>query len=93
MPLPRDYGKELDKALSDFRAKCSELNLLNSEVLAVDRERGARYDALKRHQEEYNSWHNDNVIAKAAPLTECRSELQAMQAMMLDLLIEMNLRG
>jgi hypothetical protein len=53
MSLPRDYEKELTQALIGFRAKCTELNLVNAEGHELDRQRkeiNKKYDAYK---EEY----------------------------------------
>ena len=81
MSLPRDYEKELATLLLAFRAKCTELNLVNSEVAAVEKRRAELYDA-------YTEFAHKEVMPRSAQLVEIRSELQAMQATMLDILVE-----
>lgn len=86
MTMPRDHEKELSNALVTFRAKRSELNLVNSEFIAAEKKRDRLYS-------EYEKYCNQEMQPVGAKLTEIRSELQALQAQMLDLLIEMTLRG
>jgi hypothetical protein len=93
MSLPRDYEKEMNEMMIMFRAKCSELNLVNSEMNAAEIDRKRRYDAYYKLYQEYQDWHERELQPLGAKLVEIRSELQAMQATMLDLLIEFQLRG
>lgn len=93
MTLPRNYEKELSEAFQLFRAKCTELNLVNSEMLAAEEERKKHAAALDKARDKYNHYLEAEYQPIASKLTEIRSELQAMQASMLDSVIEFMIRG
>lgn len=92
MSLPRDYEKEIGEIMILFRAKCTEMNLVNSELAAHEKAYRERYDAYIKLYSEAGDYHAREIKPLAAQLTELRSEVQALQATLLDLLIAHQLR-
>lgn len=100
MTLPRNYEKEMAEMLVEFRAKQSELNLVNAECAAVEDEGDKLHEATRRAGHEYerlNMIYIDFVSEQLNPaknrVLETRSEIQALQAKLLDIQVEFMLRG
>ena len=90
--MPRNYEKEMADGMIAFRAKCSELNLVNAEGHELGKQRKAMDQKWEIYKEEATVI-NNQIVECNQRLVEIRSELQAMQATMLDLVIEFMLRG
>lgn len=95
MPLPRNYEKEMIETTTKYRAKCSELNLVNSEMIELEAEAkrrydevGVKYNAYQAINTDYSNWKNDVFEKKRKELIELRSEIQAIQTDTLTLCIE-----
>jgi hypothetical protein len=96
MALPRDYEKETAEILVQFRAKISELNLINSEVAKAEHEVSTRkkvldamYQEYREQCAEFEKWQNEHLAPKRSDLNEIRSDLQALQATAINVMLEM----
>ena len=99
MTLPRNYEKEMGEMLVEFRAKCSELNLVNAECTAMESEGEKRYKLVREADRRcgelsraYNDWRSQELGPAQHRVNEVRSEIQALQAKLLDLQVEFILR-
>ena len=83
-----DFEKRASPLFERFRAKCSELNLVNSEMSAANTEQKRLHEIYRKAYDEYLEFSNMTGQGIGYQLTETRSEIQALQAELLDLLCE-----
>ena len=99
MTMPRNYEKELSDLLIKFRAAQTQLNLANAEAEAKEKERGTFYEEVKDAHARYSKisrafddFVSTEVAAAQKQCLEARSEVQAIQAQIVDMQVEFLLR-
>ena len=83
-----DFEKRAGPLFGQFRAKCSELNLINSELIAANTEQKRLHEIYRKAYDEYLEYCNLTNQGVGHQITEVRSEIQALQAQLMDMMCE-----
>ena len=83
-----EFEKRAGPLFQQFRAKCTELNLVNAEFMEANRTIKELHDIYRKAYDEYLEFSNQTNMGIGHQLTEIRSEIQALQATLLDLVVE-----